>query len=110
MDADASNASLARRARAEPARRPHSPAATTLYLKQMDFQQEIVQIQDTLIVMAEIQRRQAEVRRIQSERIVLTEEGMKLHEGRMNHVDERLSEITDKLDGLIGLDGQSGKH
>jgi len=30
-----------------------------------------------------------------------------LHEQRMNHVDMRLAEITDKLDGLIGfMDGR----
>ena len=35
-------------------------------------------------------------------------EGMTLHEQRMNHVDMRLAEISDKLDGLIGfIDGQS---
>jgi len=34
-------------------------------------------------------------------------EGMLLHEQRMNHIDMRLVEITDKLDGLIGnMDGQ----
>jgi hypothetical protein len=30
-------------------------------------------------------------------------EGLALHEQRMNHVDMRLAEITDKLDGLIGF-------
>jgi hypothetical protein len=69
----------------------------------MDFEQEISRLQDTLVVMAEIQRRQADVQRVPAERIIATEEGMKLHEQRMNHVDMRLAEITDKLDGLIGF-------
>jgi len=69
----------------------------------MDFQQATVQIQDTLIVMAEIQRRQAEVQEMQAE-------GIALHEARMNHVDMRFAEITGKLDESIGLDGQFGKH
>ncbi len=67
----------------------------------MNFEQEIKQLQDTLIVVSEIQRRQADVQKMQAE-------GMALHEQRMNHVDMRLAEITDKLDGLIGfIDGQS---
>jgi hypothetical protein len=69
----------------------------------MDFQQATVQIQDTLIVMAEIQR-QAEVQHVQID-------GMALHEKRMNHIDMRLAEIAKKLDGLIGFTGgQFGKH
>ena len=62
----------------------------------MNFEQEIGRLQDTLVVMAEIQRRQAEVRKMQAE-------GWALHEQRMTHVDVRLAEITDRLDGLIGL-------
>jgi uncharacterized coiled-coil DUF342 family protein len=62
----------------------------------MDFEQEINQLKDTLVVMAEIQRRQAEVQKMQAE-------GFALHEQRMNHIDMRLAEITDKLDGLIGF-------
>ena len=62
----------------------------------MDFEQEIVRLQDTLVVMAEIQRRQAEVQKMQAE-------GLVLHEQRMSHIDMRLAEFTDKLDGLIGF-------
>jgi uncharacterized coiled-coil DUF342 family protein len=62
----------------------------------MNFEQEINQLKDTLIVMAEIQRRQAEVQKMQAE-------GLALHEQRMNHIDMRLAEIADKLDGLIGF-------
>jgi hypothetical protein len=66
----------------------------------MNFEQEANQLKDTLIVMAEIQRRQADVQRMQSE-------GLALHEQRMNHVDMRLAEIAYKLDGLIGfMDGR----
>lgn len=60
----------------------------------MNFEQEIVQLQDTLVVMAEIQCRQAEVQKMQAEGVVL-------HEQRMNHIDVRLAEITDEIDGLI---------
>ena len=77
----------------------------------MNFEQEINRLQETLVLMAEIQRRQADVQRIQAERIIATEEGMKLHEQRMNHIELNLSEITDKLNGLIGfMDGYFRKE
>jgi hypothetical protein len=58
----------------------------------MNFEQEINQLKDTLIVMAEIQRRQAEVQKMQAE-------GLALHEQRMNHIELNLSEISDKYSG-----------
>ena len=61
----------------------------------MNFEQEIARFPDTLMVMAEIQRRQAEVQKMQAD-------GLALHAQRMNHIDVRLAEITDKLDGLSG--------
>jgi hypothetical protein len=64
----------------------------------LNFGQETRQLQDTVVVMADIQRRQATVQKLQAE-------GMELHEKRMAHVDMRLAEITDKLDGLIGFKG-----
>jgi len=70
----------------------------------MDFEHEINQLKDTLIVMAEIQRRQAEVQKMQAE-------GFALHEQRMNHIELNLSEISDKLNGLIGfMDGHFRKE
>ncbi len=62
----------------------------------MNFEREIVRLQDTLVVMAEIQRRQAEVQKMQAE-------GLALHEQRMKHIDVRLAEFTDKFDGLLGF-------
>jgi hypothetical protein len=67
----------------------------------MNFEQEDIRrwdsrLQDTWVVVAEIQRRQAEVQKMQAE-------GWALHEQRMAHVDMRLAEITDKLDGLTGF-------
>jgi len=62
----------------------------------MDFEAEIRKIQDTLVVMGEIQARMANIQKEQAE-------GLAAHERRMNHIDERLAEITDKLDGLIGF-------
>jgi len=62
----------------------------------VNFEHEIRHLQDTAVVMADIQRRQAAVQKMQAE-------GMELHEKRMAHIDMRLAEITDKLDGLIGF-------
>jgi hypothetical protein len=70
----------------------------------MDFEHEINQLQDTLIAMAEIQRRQAEVQKMQAE-------GFALHGQRMNHIELNLSEISDKLNRLIGfMDGHFRKE
>ena len=70
----------------------------------MNFEQEIVRLQDTFAMVAEIQRRQAEAQKMQAE-------GWALHEQRMAHVDVRLAQITDKLDGLIGfMNGQFRKQ
>ena len=69
----------------------------------MDFEHEIRRIQDTLIVMAEIQRSQAEVQKMQAARLVEQERSFALHEQRMDHIDVRLAEMADKLDGLIGF-------
>ena len=55
--------------------------------------------------MAEIQRRQAEVQKLQAENVVYMQVSMRVHDQRMNHIDMRLAEITDKLDGLIGFMG-----
>jgi len=71
----------------------------------VNFEREIRQLQDTAIVMAEIQRRQAEVQKLQAENVVHMQASMRLHEQRMDHVDMRLAEITDKLEGLIGFMG-----
>ena len=80
----------------------------------MDFEREIAQLKDTAVVMAEIQRRQAQVQKDQAEviegmSIVLGKmrEGFEQHEKRMQHIDLTLSEIGDKLNGLIGyMDSQ----
>ena len=71
----------------------------------MNFDQEIRKLQDTAVVMAEIQRRQAEVQKLQAENVVYMQESLRVHDQRMNHIDMRLAEITDKLDGLIGFMG-----
>ncbi len=79
----------------------------------MNFEQAIKDIQDTLVVVAEIQRRQSQVQKVQAEEIDavrnLLREGferhekrMEQHEARMQHVEQNLSEISDKLNGLIG--------
>ena len=72
----------------------------------MDFEGAIKQLQDTLIVVAAIQERQAKVQRLQAEELdalrTMLIEGQKLHEQRMAKFDEKMLEIEDKLNGLIG--------
>jgi hypothetical protein len=66
----------------------------------MNFEQETGQIlNDTLTIMAGIERRQAEARTMQTG-------GMALHQERRTRIALRLSASTRKLDGLIGfMDG-----
>ena len=96
--------------------RRHGPRLRIFLYKlhwiQVNFEQEIRQLQDTKAVMADIQRQQAEVQQLQAKHLAQHEqrlheqaESMRVHEQRMAHVDMRLAEITDKLDGLIGFMG-----
>ena len=62
----------------------------------MDFEAAIRGIQDTPPAIGEIQARMANIRKEQAE-------GPAADERRMNHIDERLAEIADNLDGLIGF-------
>jgi hypothetical protein len=76
----------------------------------MDFQNAIKELQNTLVVVSEIQRRQAEVQKLQAHEMdalrEMFREGMKGHEERMAHFEQSMSEAGDKLNGLIGyLDG-----
>ena len=62
----------------------------------MDFEAEIARLKDTLVVTAEIQRRQGEVQRIQAE-------GLVVHDKEMAEIRHTLVEIGDKLNGLIDV-------
>ncbi len=59
----------------------------------MNFEQEIRQIRDILVIMVEVQRRQAEVQKMEVE-------GFALHEERMKRIETALAEVADKLNGL----------
>lgn len=80
----------------------------------MDFDATIRQLQDTLVVVTAVQERQAAVQRLQAEELDAAREhlriiraGQELHEQRMKLFDEKMLEIEDKLNGLIGyLDRQ----
>ena len=62
----------------------------------MDFEAEIKGLKDTLLVVAEIQRREGDVQRTQAERLAE-------HEKWMGRVERNLAEATDKLNALIGV-------
>ena len=61
-----------------------------------------------MTVMSAIEERQARVQLLQAEldaareRLLAIEKGYEVHQKRMAHIDERLVEITGKLNGLIG--------
>ena len=65
----------------------------------MNYEQAIRELQDNLVVIAEIERRQSALLKDHSEHI-----GELLENRR--RTDQNLAEITDKLNGLIGyMDG-----
>ena len=54
----------------------------------------------------ELQKKQAQSLEAHERLMVEHKEGFVIHEQRMSHIDMRLAEITDKLDGMIGfMDG-----
>ncbi len=61
----------------------------------MNYEQAIKDLQDNLVVIAEIERRQSAILREHTERIAEIEEFRR-------RTDQNLAEITDKLNGLIG--------
>lgn len=69
----------------------------------MNYEDAIRSLQDTAIVMAEIQRRQSEVQKAQAGMLENLLEFRQQTEKNLAHVTIRLAEITDKLDGLIGF-------
>jgi len=77
-----------------------------------NIEQAIKDLQDTLIVIAEIGKRQSALLREHSQRIVNIEQHLE-HVARLEgesaefrrRTDQNLAEITDKLNGLIGYVG-----
>lgn len=68
----------------------------------MDFQAILKDLRETLVVVAEIQRRQAEVQKLRAQEIDAMLVRMKEHEDRMARIEQSLEEAGDKLNGLIG--------
>lgn len=64
-----------------------------------NLEQAVKDLQDNLIVISEIERRQSELLKVHSERLVLIEAESAEYRRR---TDQNLAEITDKLNGLIG--------
>lgn len=68
----------------------------------MNYEEAVHSLQDTLVVMADIQRRQAEVQQLQAAELDAVRERVLAHEKWSDDFRERLNEMGDKLDGLIG--------
>ena len=64
-----------------------------------NLQQAVKDLQDNLIVISELERRQSELFKVHSQRLVLIEGESAEYRRR---TDQNLAEITDKLNGLIG--------
>ncbi len=72
----------------------------------MDFEAEIKKLQDTLVVVTEIQRRQAEVQRIQAEETDAVRERQSASEARFERIETSLAEAGEKINALVAiLDG-----
>ncbi len=64
-----------------------------------NLEQAVKDLQDNLIVISELERRQSELLKVHSQRLVLIETESAEYRRR---TDQNLAEITDKLNGLIG--------
>jgi predicted nucleic acid-binding Zn-ribbon protein len=64
-----------------------------------NLERAVKDLQDNLVAISEIERRQSELLKVHSERLVLIE--AETAEYRLR-TDQNLAEITDKLNGLIG--------
>jgi len=78
----------------------------------MNLEQAVKALQDNLVVIAEIERRQSPLLKDHPERIVAIEErsaqlNLEIQEIQ-KRTDLKLEELTDKLNGLIGF--VSGQH
>ena len=64
-----------------------------------NLERAVKDLQDNLIVISELERRQSELLKVHSQRLVLIEAESAEYRRR---TDQNLAEITDKLNGLIG--------
>ena len=71
-----------------------------------NLERAVKDLQDNLVVISEIERRQSELLKVHSERLVLIEaesaEYRRRTDQHFEHIATNLEEITDKLNGLIG--------
>ena len=68
----------------------------------MNYEQAIKELQDNLIVMAEMERRQSAMLREHAEMLHNHAEMLRDTSEFRRRTDQNLAEITDKLNGLIG--------
>jgi len=69
----------------------------------MNFETEIARLKDTLIVTADIQRRQGELQRIQAEGLVTHDKEIAEIRHTLARTGDKLAEMGDKLNGLIDV-------
>ena len=76
----------------------------------MDMQAAIKELQETAIVMAGIQARQAEALKYHSQWLAEHDKSMADHRKRMEHIETTLAEATDRLNGLIVIVDDLVRH
>jgi hypothetical protein len=71
-----------------------------------NVERAVKDLQDNLVVIAELEKRQSELLKIHSQRLVLLESKSAEYRRRTDkslaHIATNLEEMTDKLNGLIG--------
>ncbi len=75
----------------------------------MDMQGAIKELQETAIVMAGIQTRQASALKDHADWLLEQQEAIRRHERNMARIELGLAEATDKLNALIHIVDDQGK-
>jgi hypothetical protein len=73
-----------------------------------DLEKAVKDLQDSLVVISEIERRQSSIIRDHSERIVHIDQRLDRVSEKLEGITVKMDEIADKLNGLIGF--VAGQH
>ena len=68
----------------------------------MNYEQAIRELQDTMVVMAHLEKQQSEMLKHHAQVLRDHDDYLEELKGYRQRIDQNLAEITDKLNGLIG--------
>jgi len=74
------------------------------------MQAAIQELQDAMVVMAHIEKRQSEILRSHTEQLAEIDRHRLKNEEHRHRIDQNLAEITEKLNGLIGYVSGQGPN